>query len=564
MPQPLVTGLGLRVPAPAGALPSGIDFETINVNWSELQASAGAAIGGAGKTKIDNAIASGKPFRVRIFCGINAPNFVKAAVGTVTITNPLSGASGTCPKFWRPLHGDYYEDFMTKFEGAYPDGTLSLIFEASCTTVYAEMMIKGLRSATSPSIAQANCTALWNAGYRFDDASKPGDEVRAQERALTIMSGLWGDTRVGFAFSAMEVITSATTATLDESYTLARMLAWRAAMGESFVPQNNSLRDSYIANPSGPRPYRPSLQLFKDIMKVGKPFSFQTGAIVGTTAGFTSLKDTGDFAADMGAHALEGPNGQAYSSAWGGITTSDALIVSAELQANDAPPPATKLRVVSVNAGVKPGQNVPFDVVIESDDASDLPADVAASTGVTLSVQTGSGALSGTVSGTIAAGSSGLTISGVVYDTVESGVVLRATRTSGDSLSFGDSAPFDVDTVADPPPGPDPQDPPPGVLSTQLLISAVNGGAQVHTSESFFVVVHSANDAGVFQDVIADTDIVISLAAGSGTLSGTLTGTILTGRHVVTISGLLYDTAESGVSILADATSGDDLASVIF
>jgi hypothetical protein len=557
MTQALVKGLGLR--GKVNSLPTNVSFMTVEVTHAELQASAGAAIGGTGKAKIDAAIASGIPFRVRIDHGIHAAPWAKTAIGTVHVINPQSGQSGDTIKFWLPGALDIYEDLMIKVEAAYPDGTLACIFEAFLMTIFAEPFIKGIRSGSNPSQAQANCTTLWNAGYRFDDISKPGDEVRAQERVLTIISGLFTDTRIAMAYSTMEHITSATSASADEAYTKARMLAWRAAL-PSHILQNNSLRDSQIANAS--RPYRPSGQLFQDMIAVGKPLSFQTGAKVGVTPGFTDLKKTGDFAADMGAHAMEAPGG-AYSSSWGGMTTTQAGIVDTELKANDSgsPPAATKLRVVSVNGGVKPGQNVAFDVVIESDDASDIPADVSASTGVTLSVHTGTGALSGMVSGSIASGSSRLTLS-VSYDTVESGVVLRATRTSGDSLSLGDSDPFDVDTVADPPPPPDP-DPPPvaAAVATKLLIS-VNGVAPVHVSESFFALVHSADDSGIYRDVLVDTDIVLTLAAGSGALSGTLTGTIPAGRHVLTISGILYDTAESGVALLADATVGDDLASV--
>src|SRR5439155_10784681 len=56
--------------------------------------------------------------------------------------------------------------------------------------------------------------------------------------------------------------------------------------------------------------------------------------------------------------------------------------------------------------------------------------------------------VSGTLTGTINAGSSSVTISGVIYDKAESGVVLTATRASGDSLTAGDSAPFTVNTPA--------------------------------------------------------------------------------------------------------------------
>ena len=50
--------------------------------------------------------------------------------------------------------------------------------------------------------------------------------------------------------------------------------------------------------------------------------------------------------------------------------------------------------------------------------------------------------------------------------------------------------------------------------------------------------------------------ITLTLATGTGTLSGTLTGTIASGSNNVTINGVIYNKAESGVSITATQSSG--------
>ena len=61
-----------------------------------------------------------------------------------------------------------------------------------------------------------------------------------------------------------------------------------------------------------------------------------------------------------------------------------------------------------------------------------------------MSVKTGTGTLGGTLNGTILAGTSQVTIGLATYTKAESGVVLTAARTSGDTLIAGDTAPFTV------------------------------------------------------------------------------------------------------------------------
>lgn len=114
------------------------------------------------------------------------------------------------------------------------------------------------------------------------------------------------------------------------------------------------------------------------------------------------------------------------------------------LTVNGLPTYPTKLAVTDVNGGVTPTAGVPFNVTLQAQDANGVARRAQADTAVTLSVKTGAGSLGGTVAGTILAGTSALTISGVTYSKDESGVVLTATRDSGDTLTAGDSAPFTV------------------------------------------------------------------------------------------------------------------------
>jgi hypothetical protein len=104
----------------------------------------------------------------------------------------------------------------------------------------------------------------------------------------------------------------------------------------------------------------------------------------------------------------------------------------------------TKLSITSVNAGANPSAGVGFPVVVQAQDNGGAPGNVTANTSIILTLKSGSGTLGGTLAGTILAGTSQVTIDGATYTKAESGVVLTATRSSGDNLSSGDSTAFTV------------------------------------------------------------------------------------------------------------------------
>jgi hypothetical protein len=102
---------------------------------------------------------------------------------------------------------------------------------------------------------------------------------------------------------------------------------------------------------------------------------------------------------------------------------------------------ATKLAVVSISPA-SPVAGQPFSVTVQAQDAANQPANVSTATGISLSA-TGS-TIGGTTTGTIPAGQNTVTISGVTLSPAATGVTITATRTSGDNLSPGTSAPFTV------------------------------------------------------------------------------------------------------------------------
>ncbi|MCS7176256.1 MAG: immunoglobulin domain-containing protein [Candidatus Kapabacteria bacterium] len=91
-----------------------------------------------------------------------------------------------------------------------------------------------------------------------------------------------------------------------------------------------------------------------------------------------------------------------------------------------------------------PSAHTPFSVTVRAEDDNGIPRNVTQNTTVVLSVATGTGTLSGTLTGVISAGTNTVVISGVRYSVAESGVRLRASRTAGQLLADGVSAPFTV------------------------------------------------------------------------------------------------------------------------
>jgi len=208
--------------------------------------------------------------------------------------------------------------------------------------------------------------------------------------------------------------------------------------------------------------------------------------------------------------------------------------------ASAAPPgPPTKLAVVSISPA-SPVAGQPFSVTVQAQDASNQPANVAAATGISLSA-TGS-TIGGTTTGTIPAGQSSVTISGVTLSPAATGVTITATRTSGDNLTAGTSAPFTVQSSTP--------------VATKLAVVSISPASPV-AGQPFSVTVQAQDASNQPANVVAATGI--SLSATGSTIGGTTTGTIPAGQSSVTISGVTLSPAATGVTITATRTSGDNL-----
>jgi hypothetical protein len=183
---------------------------------------------------------------------------------------------------------------------------------------------------------------------------------------------------------------------------------------------------------------------------------------------------------------------------------------------------------------------LPFSVTVTALDGLGNASSVSANTNVSLQLFTGTGVLSGTTTGTIAAGTSSVTINNVRLDVAQAAAAIRASRTSGDVLTAGDS-----NTIIVAPNSP-----------TTLRVNTLSD--QV-AAVAFTVAVEVLDDYDNAVAVTANTDIALSLATGTGNLTGTLAQTLTAGSQSMSFS-VGYDTAEAGVSVQAQRTSGDVLA----
>jgi hypothetical protein len=142
------------------------------------------------------------------------------------------------------------------------------------------------------------------------------------------------------------------------------------------------------------------------------------------------------FAADTAYHRARDDGGGEYS---GGGNWRFQEVTLLGVQQTGAE--ATKLSFVSVNDNNPVYAGEEFSITVQVLDADDLPVDVTEDLTFTISLEAGTGNLSGDQTGSIEAGNSSVTLTGFIYDVVESGVVIKV---EADNLDAGFSDAFDV------------------------------------------------------------------------------------------------------------------------
>lgn len=202
-----------------------------------------------------------------------------------------------------------------------------------------------------------------------------------------------------------------------------------------------------------------------------------------------------------------------------GDGSGDDITVNGTTQSTGGTP--NKFAITSVNGGNSATSGTGFDVIVELQDSGDSPTVATQDTAVTLTLATGTGSLGGTLTGTISTGNSNVTISGVTYDTAESGVSITATNTGG-SLSSGTSSTFEVLSA-----------------TTQLVLVSVPSDGFTNTALSSFTVEARRADNSV--DLNYTSSVTVSKASGSGTIGGTTSKSASSG--VATFDDITFDTA---------------------
>ncbi len=216
------------------------------------------------------------------------------------------------------------------------------------------------------------------------------------------------------------------------------------------------------------------------------------------------------------------------SDEWIGI---DDIVISAT--ASSAP---TKLGITSINGGTDPYVNSSFYAVVKSLDASSNPSNVSAPVNYTISLSTGTGLPGGVLSGTIDAGKNVDTLFGITYNMVETGVSLTASDNAS-VLTAGTSSLFNV--IALPP------------TAVKLALTQINGGVSPYVNSAFSVVVQTQDVSDNPVNVVSSLNFTISLVSGTGSLTGTLTGSIAAGTNSISVSGIQYNTVQNNITIKA-------------
>jgi hypothetical protein len=200
---------------------------------------------------------------------------------------------------------------------------------------------------------------------------------------------------------------------------------------------------------------------------------------------------------------------------------------------------ATKLAITSISP-TSPTAGTAFSVVVQSQDAAGTAANVTSTTGVLLSLNTGTGTLGGTLTGSILNGASSVTISGVTYSKAETGVILTAARTSGMSLTAGNSAAFTVVAAAN-----------------RLSFTQQPGGgaAGAAWSQQPVVKVLDASNNVVTTDSTSTVSLAISTNPAGGTLTCTSGTSMRVTSGVATFSGCSINLSSASAYTLGATSS---------
>lgn len=200
----------------------------------------------------------------------------------------------------------------------------------------------------------------------------------------------------------------------------------------------------------------------------------------------------------------------------------------------------SKLLIGSIPSDVK--DNQAFSLVVSAINSDGTVLSVLTPTTVIVSKISGTGNLISPFPAIILAGQSTATFTGLKFSLPVTGANIKATAVAGASLSDSDPAILNVAQSA-----------------ARLVISSVlPSNTSVLTAgklNTIRVKVVDANGNAAF--IPSPSTLAFNVAAGTGSLSGTITGnTFAQGDSVITVRGLIYSKAETNVGLGLSISSG--------
>ena len=251
LPKPQLSGNATRQADWLDTLHPNIDYlkavqaVVIKVDWKDLQNEKGELTPQIPDAYIAWADRMNKTyglhirFKLRIVPGVEAPDYVKKAVGTFILTNAgyenvagLQGRDSNCVKFWKPEFMPYWEDFQKKLAAKY-DGNefIAEVVNSATSTATGESLIRAVANAGGGLTRKQSYIA---AGYTIDA------DYKAITASIDVMAKYWKRTNCGMAITIWENInTGKVTKDITKSQSIAEYLC--KAFGSRAVIGNNGL-----------------------------------------------------------------------------------------------------------------------------------------------------------------------------------------------------------------------------------------------------------------------------------------------------------------------------------
>ncbi len=313
--KPACRGLMIREYRGQELLPF-MDSVVVHVLWKDLETADGA-FNGTGWKGIENARKiPGIKIRLRIMCGIHAPEFVKrlggpgisdpargidcSKTGGIAVFNPHAGRGSSIPRFWLPAVLDLYEQLMAEVARRYEQAPeICEVVASGAMTVYAEPFYRA-HSDTGTN------ERLFKAGLNFDA------DKAAHTRVIEIHDRLFRRTRTALAMNAWDIIDDSPKHHRSDFKPTCEFANWaRQLMGQRLVLQNNGTGTDARCPGNG----APDSHHFCYLTTVAGPKGFQTRTL-SRLGGADGLLKTLEAALKMGANFVELPSGyQACSEA---------------------------------------------------------------------------------------------------------------------------------------------------------------------------------------------------------------------------------------------------------